>query len=549
MWFGADSQKSIEMLRRTLRVVSPSVKYESQVASGKVRRDPRQVAALGLLDRLHVDLCKFKGSPADKPRDLTPRPAAMHATAQHSGWIKQQEVKQANERVGGGHAVWHPLSQIRGAYLWGGVGCGKTHLMDVAYDVAPFTRKRRVHFHQFMLECHKAMHEIKNGSTSGGVLGGDSKDAPSQLDSFARSALQTGQGRIGAPTGAHRGINDGNALMHALACRLCNDAELLCFDELVVADIADAMILNRLFHAMYRVGVVCIFTSNRAPDDLYKGGLNRESFVPFVNLLQDRCTVHHMDSDTDHRLAGTATDSYMYPLEEKRSRFQQLFLEMCKSRTPTARTMRVFGRDVVAPRTVGGVAHFHFSELCQTEMSVADYSVIAKTFHTVFLDGVPQFPASAGDVKRRFISLLDELYQYRVKLVVLAEVPPTLLEAAASGDHNPEAHLANEETFYAGQLMGSGEDSFQMERAISRLEEMRKEEYRQAKHLGEGVGLLDEAPPDVAAAIASGAAEPIGNEALAAAELLNSTRTHGNNTGDPSMAIPKKIDVTKLPWL
>ena len=480
------------MLRRChIRFASPTAIYNGRVAAGKIRSDPKQVVALAQVERLYNDLDALAAKNNSQIRSVnhSHSTTADESSSHQSGFFSSFFTR-STSLISRTHSTTNQLpgnnsdlntnrlrtqfSAVRGLYMYGGVGCGKTYLMDLLCDELagnasgaddrtntqgnPLNLKtRRVHFHEFMLDTHRAMHEVKTELKKDGLL------------------------------------KDGNELMHRLAQRLAADVEVLCFDELVVSDIADAMVLKRLFEALYSIGVCCVFTSNRAPDELYKGGLNREAFLPFIRLVKDRCVVHDMESDVDHRLRRAVGSTYLWPIAERRSQFKQMYLELCKGMQAKSRVLRVFGRDVIAPRTVGGVCHFHFSELCQADMGVADYSVIAKTFHTMFLEGVPNFPATLGDVKRRFIMLIDELYQYKVKLVVLAAADPSDLETAQSSDDDSQSFLSNEETFYSGQLIDSGEDSFQMQRTVSRLEEMRSMEYLESMYLGEGPDAVESA--------------------------------------------------------
>jgi predicted ATPase len=286
--------------------------------------------------------------------------------------------------------------------------------------------------------------------------------------------------------------------MMELAGRICSDAELLCFDEMVVADVADAMILRRLFNALYKVGICCVFTSNRHPDDLYKNGLNRESFLPFVRMLKDRCFVHDINSDTDYRLTGRRAEVYFDgSLAGSEERFDRLFNDITQGRPTKERIMRVFGRDVVAPRTVGGVARFHFLEICGSEAakSAADYGVIAQVFHTVFLEGVPRLGGPDSDERRRFMTLIDELYQAKCKVVLLGETPERI--SLPGTDLMGGSAVGGEETLYAGKLIDADEGAFQLQRTVSRLFEMRSQEYLESAHAGTGeLSALEGAEPE-----------------------------------------------------
>jgi protein AFG1 len=448
--------------------VQPSRVYQSHVNMGKLRADPRQQAALRHLDVVYDSieaLCR-KGIP---PRNLTvtaPPPAGapggsatqIQSSGQSnffSSFVSSAPTAASAPRHGdsvkrsttaASSGAVHPLSAAKGIYLYGDVGCGKTHLMDMLYAEIPSgVKKRRVHFHQFMQGVHKDMHNVKK---------------------------------------IHGKTMDGNQLMREVAVKQVKDAEVLCFDELVVSDVADAMILRRLFDQMYAIGVLAIFTSNRAPEELYKDGLNRGGFLPFIDLVKQRCAVHNMSSQTDHRLAGTTSDTYLYPLTNDNSRqFEQQYRDQIRGTPEGKRVLQVYGRDLIVNRAAGGVCRFTFRELCNNDMGVADYGEIAKSFHTLFLENVPQINAGNSDTKRRFITLLDQLYQHKVKLYVLASAAPDMLERKPEpGSAVSSVH--NEESFYAGQLIGSGEDQFQMRRAVSRLHEMRSKEYATQRHIG-----------------------------------------------------------------
>lgn len=449
----------------------PSAVYSQGLTAGKLRPCPKQHAALEHVDRLYTDVIALKSKGIPK-RDIIPytpeaTPSDGAAGDKKSGTFFSSFIgSSAAQSVPSGPSsrkaaassaprpkfeITHPLSQTRGLYLHGDVGCGKSHLMDMFYEELPSAvHKKRVHFHQFMQQVHKDMHAIK--STHGKHM-------------------------------------DGDQLMREVAKKQCRDAEVLCFDELVVADVADAMILRRLFENMYAVGVCTVFTSNRAPPELYKDGLNREAFLPFISLLHDRCHVHDMSSGTDHRLVGTKTETFLQPVNPANTaRFEAEWRQRTKGDPERPVSLTVFGRQLPVKRAVNGACRFTFRDLCNSDIGVADYSEIAKAFHTVFLEDIPQMPPGNSDSKRRFITLLDELYQYKTKVFVLANVPLEQLEMPQADDGSVLQPDSNEETFYAGQLIGAGEDKFQMRRAISRLQEMRTEEYANAKHLGGAAG-------------------------------------------------------------
>ena len=433
--------------------------YQNFISQGIFRRDERQRVAMLEVQRVYDDLVAFKNGPhANTRRDVEMAPPnRLGIVPTH--FLKKSMQKEIDRAAG--ISDYHPLSDVKGLYMYGGVGCGKTALMDILYNEAPMEKKMRVHFHQFMLDVHSTVHSIrKHKRTEEAVID----------------------------------------LFDEVAQRMASNAELLCFDELFVADIADAMIMKRLFHAFYKIGVCTVFTSNRVPEDLYKDGLNRESFLPFIRLLRDRCVIYNMDSSTDYRLSGTNAKTYLCPFTpENDAKFSEMIRTVTKGEMMQPAELRVFGRDVYIPLACNGICRFTFAELCGGELSVADYSVIAKTYHTIFLEHVPALGPDDSDVKRRFINLIDELYQHKVKLVVYAEVGQTLLEThvdrvgSIEGGGGGGAIAASRDAGFDTSLFRSGfnsvEGNFMMERTVSRLNEMNTQEYLESKHKGEEVGL------------------------------------------------------------
>ncbi|KAH9588747.1 ATPase [Trypanosoma melophagium] len=460
----------------------PSVAYDRLVLSGTISRDERQVGALPVFDRLYNDLEAYlRRDGRSKPRQVELRPPNRLGIVPSFFLRREQEEKvrrALEENDNNGSAAYHPLSRVKGLYVYGGVGCGKTMLMDLLYNHAPVgIKKHRVHFHHFMLDVQRTSHDIQYSSKN--------KNSPN--------------GEIQKRRTPDASID----LFDEVAQRLISDVELLCFDEVAVSDVAHAMIMRRLFNAFYKIGLVVVFTANRPPEDLYLGGLNRESFLPFIELVKRQCVVYDMRSKTDHRLSGNDAQTYLSPINaENDKRFNDLFLQVCKAMPTRERVLRVFGRDVHIPNACGAVCRFHFKDICAGAMSSADYEVIAKTFHTVFIEGVPRFPYENSDIKNRFLLLIDALYEFRCKVVVYAEVEPLLLQE--SREEYEAAHkaldagvaaalktakLAEFERETGKRLMDHTDASFQMERCISRLIEMRSREYLQSPHRYEEVTL------------------------------------------------------------
>lgn len=299
-----------------------------------------------------------------------------------------------------------------GLYMWGGVGRGKSMLMDWFYKAAPIEAKSRVHFHAFMLDVHARINARR-------------KDKDNKGDPIAPVARD-----------------------------IADEARLLCFDEFHVTDITDAMILSRLFDALWENGVVVVATSNRAPIDLYKNGLNRPLFEPFIARMDSHMVIHEFAGETDHRLrALTAAPVYYTPLgAAAEEALAAAWVRLTGKAEERPTTLRVQGRDVVLSRTAAGVVKTNFTRLCADTLGAADYLYLAQGFQTLILENVPQMGPENRNEAKRFVTLIDALYETRTKLIVSAAVEPDAL--------------------YVG-----GDGSFEFERTASRLIEMRSESY------------------------------------------------------------------------
>jgi cell division protein ZapE len=276
---------------------------------------------------------------------------------------------------------WPP---VPGLYLWGSVGRGKTWLMDAFYEALPFSKKRRTHFHRFMLEVH------------------------------ARRKQHT----------------DEQDPIGKVAADIAGEARVLCFDEFFVSDIADAMILGRLTEVLFERGVTLVATSNVPPQGLYKDGLQRERFVPAIERIRQHCAVLHLDSPTDYRLrALTHAEIYHSPSDAAAEANLAAWFDELAPEPGRAGKLMVEGRPIPARRLAEGVAWFDFAAVCQTARSAADYVELARTHHSVLLSKVPRLGADDEDAARRFITLVDEFYDRGVKLILAADVPREQLYA------------------------------------------------------------------------------------------------------------------------
>lgn len=352
-------------MRQTLTEI-----YDTRVAAGMLRTDPAQHGVLPALETL---------------RD----------------WLERN----ADRRVGLFAGLFaRPMMPPRGLYLWGGVGRGKSMLMDLFIQATDIRQKRRVHFHAFMQEIHRGMHDARQ-----------------------------------------RGVEDPLA---PVAERILGETRLLALDEMQVTDITDAMVVGRLFEKLLAGGVVIVTTSNRPPQDLYKDGLNRALFLPFIDLIRDRLDVVQLQSPTDyrqHRLNGAQV--YFHPSGKAKGDIESLWSDLTGGATGGPLTLDVNGRKVEIPRFANGTARATFWDLCARPLGPADYLALAQAVRVLILEDIPQLSASNYNEAKRFVTLVDALYEAKVRLICsAADVPERLY------------------------IEGTG--AFEFERTASRLREM-----------------------------------------------------------------------------
>jgi cell division protein ZapE len=319
-------------------------------------------------------------------------------------------------------ALFRKPEAQRGVYLWGPVGRGKSMLMDLFFETAPVAKKRRTHFHVFMGEVHRLIDAWRKG------------DATQRKARF--------------------GQVKGDDPIAPVADVVADEARLLCFDEFQVTDIADAMILGRLFEALTARGVTWVATSNRVPDALYKDGINRQLFIPFIDLLKARLEVVAVAGSHDYRLDRLrAAGTWFSPNDPDNTRAAlTLWRDMLGAEDEVGETLEVLGRKIHLPHATGGLLRSSFASLCSVALGPNDYVALAERFHTVFLEDVPKLGASRREEARRFVILIDALYEAKTRLIVLAEGEPAALY--------PE-----------------GDGAFEFERTASRLQEMRSADW------------------------------------------------------------------------
>jgi cell division protein ZapE len=312
----------------------------------------------------------------------------------------------------------------RGIYLWGDVGRGKTMLMDRFFARADIAPKRRVHFNVFMVETHASLHEWRRLEPQ----------ARARRPEFVREA--------------------GDDPIPPVARAIAAEARLLCFDEFQVLDVADAMILGRLFEQLSAFGVVIVVTSNTAPQDLYAGGLNRQLFLPFIALIERRLDVMRLGDGQDYRLGRIAgLDLYVTPLgPQADAALDRAWSHLTDDAEPAPERLAVLGRTLVVPRATEGAARFSFDQICGRPLAAADYLTIARRYDYVVIDCIPYLGDERLDEARRFTILIDTLYDEGVKLICSAAAPP--------------------EQLYSGE-----EDASAFRRTVSRLLEMQSHDY------------------------------------------------------------------------
>jgi cell division protein ZapE len=376
----------------------PLPAYRARVAAGDLRSDTAQAQAAEILQDLWR---RTRGY--DPKREV---PTAEPGSGFMGRFFRRKPVAEA------------PGNTPQGLYLVGEVGRGKSMLMDLFFECADVPRKKRIHFHQFMQQTHQRIHAWRRQH-------GDTADP-----------------------------------IPPLADQIIAEASLLCFDEFQVHDIADAMILGRLFEALFARGAVIVATSNTAPDDLFKGRPGRDAFLPFINLIKKNVDVLHLQSAQDYRrgrIQGLPT--WHSPADGRAERaLDAAFKELTGQAQGSRQVLMVLGRRVEVPQAAAGVARADFDQLCGQALGPADYLALSTHFHTLVLDGIPRLGPDNFDKARRFITLVDTLYEHRCKLVASAAAEPD-------------------------RLYEQGENAAMFQRTASRLMEMQSHDYLGLPHL------------------------------------------------------------------
>ncbi|MEA2955759.1 MAG: cell division protein ZapE [Alphaproteobacteria bacterium] len=378
---------------------SISVQYAARVAAGKIERDSAQEAVVADLARLEKRIAQHR---------LVRKSSSL-------GWLFGTRVRETED--------------IKGLYIFGEVGRGKTMLMDLFFAASPVARKRRVHFHEFMTDVHERIYALRQKVKLGETNGEDP---------------------IALTAGA-----------------IAQETWLLCFDEFHVTDIADAMILGRLFKRLFELDVVVVATSNVPPSELYKDGLNRALFLPFIALIEQHMEIVPLDARADFRLEKLAGAPVWYVPADRAAdaALDEAWRRLTAGHVGEAQDLVVKGRAVHVPCAAMGVARFTFHDLCQQPLAAADYLKIAHEFHTIMIDHIPVMDYERRDEAKRFIILIDTLYDNAIKLIASAEAEPDALYRASDGF-----------------------EAYDFNRTASRLIEMRSQAYLALPH-GHGHGV------------------------------------------------------------
>lgn len=425
------------VVRFTTSHNTPIEVYNKKVNDGVWKRDPYQETAVKAINRLYTELESYTQPPITQDS----MPAEKGSILSWISPLKKMFSRKKSPTLTSSLPV---PGMPKGIYLYGDVGCGKTALMDLFYHNLPpnVTRSQRIHFHAFMMQVHRTSHDL--------------------------------QDRYGFEID----------FIDHIASGIAKETTVLCFDELQVTDVADALLLRRLFEALMKYGVVIFITSNRAPSDLYKNGIQRESFIPCIKLLEHRLQVICLDSPNDYRrLKSKTEDTYLYPANspEVKKALENWFFCYADEKDPAHQDeVEVFGRKIIVPKASGNVAWFTFEQLCGEPKSAADYLSLASRYHVFIVSDIPKLSIESKDLIHRFITFIDALYDTHGKLILSSEVPvQEIYPTAPSEVLSSTADLAAKgkiESHYHGAF-GGIEEVFTFTRCLSRLSEMKKQSW------------------------------------------------------------------------
>lgn len=407
--------------------------YLQMKANGEIQQDPRQEVCMKMLD----DLAKQIDGYSPNMTRASKAPASPSAGGGGGGGggffggLFGGKAKTPPPSKPAADVPLQPVAGQKGLYLWGGTGTGKTFMMNMFYDKIKVRNKKRIHFHEWMIDVHSRLHKKQKGSSS-------------------------------------KTDNTADDMVEQVAADMMKEAWLLCFDEFQVTHISDAIILKRIFSVLFELGAVVVATSNRPPQDLYLNGLNRPLFLPFIPMLEAFTKVHDIGAEVDYRMCSSRDGDddrvYLTPNgENEKKSLEAKFEKICNGQIREGAQVESQGRRIVVPRSAkhSDVAFFSFSDLCDKPLGAADYLAVGHAFHTVFVADIPRLTMQERDQVRRFITLIDTLYETHTKLVCTAELDPI-----------PLFYVSEEE-----RKTSVADEIFAWDRTVSRLMEMQSATY------------------------------------------------------------------------
>lgn len=390
--------------------------YRKKVKEGILTHDSHQEETIKIFDKLAIEYMSYE----ERRRNLK-----SNESHKKTGFFSRF-AKNNKPEV-------HHIMKPKGLYVYGGVGCGKTMLMDLFLESIDISHKQRVHFNSFMNNFHSSVQQKR--------------------ELFRNSSKNV-------------------VFVEEVANDIISNSPLLCFDEFQVTNIADAMIIGRLFDYLWKKGAVVVATSNRPPQDLYKNGLQRDLFLPFIKELHHHCNVHNLESGKDYRLLGEKIKNTFFVGKNTLNELKEVWNSLTDNNPGSSMELSLFSRKIIVPKCYKGVAMFSFEDLCLNPLGSADYAHIANKFHTILISNIPKMSVENKNEARRFITFVDEAYEHNVKLICGSEVERNELFPKPPKDTK-------------GPVEGE-EEMFAFERTVSRLHEMESKEYMNKLHVREG---------------------------------------------------------------